>query len=396
MSDRCPMVRASVCVGVMVFLAACAGRSGGVAGLSRGGSAPSAEAPTQHTPVVRTPMELIEQDRLMATLRSLPTKRAAKGDAAHRQGLRDTEELLIARLREMGCEPIVHELASDDGKSAKNGRSATPGTADEHPWRNVIVDFPGTDLKDEVLLLGAHFDAVPGAPGADDNGSGTSALVEIARAYQALRAQGWTTRKTIRLAFFNLEEIGMVGSTRYFRDFSMANKPAEASETPSAGRQRIVSMVSLEMLGYYSDAPGSQRSPFPKIEGKFDPPTVGDSIVIVSLAKHTNFARGLERAMVASEPGAKVFVADFSPIPLPDLMRSDHAAFALAGVPAAMLTDTANFRNPNYHKASDTIDTIDARRFTLTTKAIAGAWWSLAEPIEPSAELNSKGSKGSK
>lgn len=100
--------------------------------------------------------------------------------------------------------------------------------------------------------------------------------------------------------------------------------------------------------------------------------------------------------MVASEPGAKVFVADFSPIPLPDLMRSDHAAFALAGVPAAMLTDTANFRNPNYHKASDTIDTIDARRFTLTTKAIAGAWWSLAEPIEPSAELNSKGSKGSK
>lgn len=384
------MARWCVAVAAMLACGGCSmfGDAGavpaGVAARERG-----ADAAKLVPPEVRSPSELIDEARLMATLRTLPTKRAARGDGAHRRGLRETEELILARVREAGLAPTIHELPIGDGKDTKGGdASADAGVA----WRNVLVDLPGTDSAGEVVLLGAHFDAVPGSPGADDNGSGTAALLEIARAYGSMRARGWRTHKTIRLAFFNLEEVGMVGSTRYFRDFARKNAPDKEGEGPSskdsnerAGRERVVAMASLEMLGYYSDAANSQRSPFPKIEGVFDPPTVGDSIVIVALAKHRELARSLERGMLENAPGIKVFVADFSPLPLPDLMRSDHAAFALAGVPAAMITDTANFRNPNYHKASDTLEAIDAPRFTRTARGIAGAWWTLAGPIAPGA-----------
>src|SRR6185369_13008798 len=105
-------------------------------------------------------------------------------------------------------------------------------------------------------LLGAHFDAVPNAPGADDNGSGTAALLEIARVLH-----GRTVRRTIRMVFFNLEEIGLKGSVEYVRLY----KP-----TLDAKKESLIGMVSMEMLGFYSDEPKSQRSPIPKIEGVFD------------------------------------------------------------------------------------------------------------------------------
>lgn len=329
----------------------------------------------------------VDADRLMGRLRELPTARAARGDEASRRGLRRTEEVIASWLRE-GWRAPAFEAIRPEGDMGKDpalalGPGVEPGAAPA-PWRNIVVEWRGTDHAGEVLILGAHFDAVPGSPGADDNGSGTAALLEAARVFGSLHAEGWTTRRTIRLVFFNLEEVGMVGSTAHLREFTARNTPPR--DGPAGGApagERIVGMGSLEMLGFYADGPGSQKSPFPRIEGVFDPPTVGDSIVLVALGKHRAFARRLERAMGASCPEARVFVVDFSPLPLPDLLRSDHAPFALAGANACMLTDTANFRNPNYHKASDTVETIDAGRFTATTRAVVGAWWMLADPVPP-------------
>lgn len=316
----------------------------------------------------------------MATLASLPTRRAARGDIAHQRGLAATERLIAGELRGMGYSPRLQPLTwnlnrqaefearLESGGAAVQSRAA-PETTPElaaKTWHNIIVEIPGGDLASEVLILGAHFDAVPGTPGADDNGTGTAALLEIARVLH-----GRPIRRTIRLVFFNLEEIGLKGSAEYVR----TQKPAF-----DARAQTLIGMVSLEMLGFYSDAPNSQRSPIPRIEGVFDPPTVADFIGLATIKRHSAFCRRLEAEMSTAVPDLRIVVADFPPIAPPDFLRSDHAPFLLVGLPAVMLTDTSNFRNPNYHKPTDTIQTLDASRFTMVTRAVAAAAYAIAEP----------------
>ncbi len=321
----------------------------------------------------------VGQARLMETLRSLPTARAALGDEASREGLRRTETLLTEALTALGYTPQVHQFKwalpmQPQGK----GDGVAEG---EHTYRNIIVEIPGRSKPDEVLLIGAHFDAVPGAPGADDNGSGTAALLELARVLKDVPMQ-----RTVRLVFFNLEEVGLVGSSAYVKWLREQGQVGARGGVATEGERiaapaRLVGMISLEMLGYYSDEPGSQKSPVPPIKGVFEPPTVGDNIALVGFKRDEVFIRSFEAGMKAGSPGLKVFAFAF-PLPLPDLMRSDHQPFYLAGVPAAMLTDTANFRNPNYHKATDTADTIDAERYARTVRGVASAVVQVAGEVE--------------
>ena len=330
------------------------------------------------------PDNAVDQARLMADLRGLPTKRAARGDGAHVQGLIDTEAYLVERLRAMGYEPELFPLSWTIRKQEEFDRKfeektgqprARPGapideSLADHTWNNITVELRGCDLPNEVLIVGAHFDAVPNCPGADDNGSGTAGLLEIAR---VLKDSG-PMRRTVRLIFFNLEEVGLKGSSEYARSL----KPKL-----DAGEETVIGMLSLEMLGYYSDAPNSQRSPLPKIEGVFDPPTVGDFITLATTKKHAPFVKQVEAAMHDAAPGIKTLAPDFLPnLPLvpPDMLRSDNGPFLFLGLPAVMVTDTSNFRNPNYHRRTDTIDTLDPERFTLTVRGLAGAIRAVAEP----------------
>ncbi len=352
----------------------------------------------------------ITAERVMTLLRELPTARASNGDEEHRTGLRTTERLLLGKLKDFGYEPIVQAI--ELGKPAANIPAPasptapgapkpveTPGPAPNGPpsdapraappppapqpaspsapspaippvklpprevWNNLIVEIPGTKVPNEVLILTAHFDAVPGTPGADDDGTGTVAILEIARVLQ-----GFKPERTIRLVLFNLEEVGVLGSIHYVRSI----KPAL-----EARQETIVGMVSLEMLGYFSDAPNSQRSPIPNIQGVFEAPTVGDFLALTTTKKHAAFAQSFAATMRRSEPAFKVFVvADFIPdLPITprDLLRSDHAPFLFADQPGAMLTDTSNFRNPHYHRATDAPETLDAERFALGVRSIAGA-----------------------
>lgn len=363
--------------------------------------APTAPAPPSN------PQGVIDEQRLLATLRALPTKRSPNADRAHADGLLETEALLVRELRAMGIEPRLEPVrwAPPIRPSVENQRP------EPREWNNVIVEFPGTgsaiDLGiggnnpmngieyREVIVLGAHFDAVPMAPGADDNGSGAAALLEMVRAFKVLHNAAWTHDTTIRCVFFNLEEVGLVGSKHHVAQWMLLNRKAiEATKGAASTRagnfgqppaERLTLMLSLECIGFFSDEPGSQKSPFKAIPGVFEPPTVGDTIALVTLAKHQVVSKELGAAMARAAPALKIFRADFSPLPLPDLMRSDHAPFMFIGVPSFMVTDTANFRNPNYHKPTDTVETLDLARLTLVTRGIAGAIWEMSVPTPPKA-----------
>lgn len=204
-------------------------------------------------------------------------------------------------------------------------------------------------------MVGAHFDSFEGSGGADDNGTGTAALLELARTLKDSAPE-----RTIRLVFFTLEENGLIGSRHHLALW----KSKRATE------EKLVGMISLEMLGYYTDAEGSQKSPIPAIKGIFEPPTVGNFIAVTGIKKHQAFSGKLGRVMGEAQDKVPVMMADMFPIAPPDLLRSDHAPFLLEGVPAVMITDTANFRNGNYHKATDTVETIDAARFGAVVVAL--------------------------
>lgn len=320
------------------------------------------------------------QHRLLETIRWLPEKRAALGDVEHQQGLARTEGMLVERLLAMGLtvtlEPIewnIDALQELNARAAQAARetglphrayfvpeSTTPELA-SRAWHNIIVDFPATvGSSKDVLIFGAHFDAVDGSPGADDNGSGTAALFEIAR---TLKADSTPRRTTVRLIFFNLEEIGLKGAVQHVEN---------RRERWKAGAERVVGMVSLEMLGYYCTEAGCQDSPVPSIPGVFEAPTRGDMIALVTTRAARPFNARLAAAMENARPQGVLadwtpqpFRVDFPPVAPPDFMRSDHGPFLVSGVPAVMMTDTANFRNPHYHAATDRVETLDTKRFTM-------------------------------
>jgi hypothetical protein len=327
------------------------------------------------------PGSLIKQDGLMAILKEIPPDRAARGSVESQKGLAATEEWLVARLKALGYTPRLEDLTWNLKHQAEAEASAGPTghpPAETTPelasrtWHNIIVDLPGKELPNEVLILSAHFDAVAGSPGADDDGTGVAALLETARVLKDR-----PMRRTVRLIFFNLEELGLLGSKDYVKDLRPRLKPATEG---APATEKVIGMVSLEMLGYFTDAPDSQRSPIPKIEGVFDPPTVGDFIGLLTISRHAEFCERFAGEMRKAAPELKVGVADFPPIAPLDFLRSDHGPFLLAGLPGVMLTDTSNFRNPNYHKPGDTTDTLDPGRFTLVARGVAGAAYAIAEP----------------
>jgi len=348
------------------------------------------------------PAETIHS-RLAGHLAGIPAKRAALGDTQHREGLVQTEVWLVDQLKSLGITPQTQEFvwASPALKALLAPKDAPPADAapsvaqngdrskDEHQYtfRNYIVEFPGTDLASDVLILAAHYDAVPNSPGADDNASGVAALLEVAR---TLRIQ--KHRRTIRLVFFTLEEVGLIGSMEYVKAHAANWKSTPAPEgsatdaKPTPAKERVIGMVSLDGIGYFSDDKGSQTSPVPKIGGKpvlgLDVPDVGNFLGIGGILKHRKFSQAFIAAMTAAVPDLPIVAADSLPFAPPDFLRSDHAPFLAAGQPAIILTDTANFRNPHYHKPTDTPDTIDLARLAKAATALAAAASALAETVK--------------
>jgi aminopeptidase YwaD len=212
---------------------------------------------------------------------------------------------------------------------------------------NVVLDLPGRQDRGFVLV-GAHYDTVPGSPGADDNGTALAVLLELARVFSTMPA-----RRPMRLVAFDLEETDRTGSRTY-------------AEALRQNREPLALMISLEMLGYRDSRPGSQHYP-PGLRHFY--PDRGDFIGLIGNLRTWPALRRLARAMRDDVP------CEFLPVPfrgriLPDTRRSDHASFWDLGYPAIMVTDTANMRNPHYHQASDRIETLDITFLTAVCRGI--------------------------
>lgn len=229
--------------------------------------------------------------------------------------------------------------------------------------RNLWVTLPGTEPGLPILVLGAHYDSEGESrtPGADDNASGVAILLELTRALRDFRP-----RRTIRFVAFTTEEPPhfqntFMGSLRYARMLAQAEVPVEL-------------MISLESLGYYSEEEGSQGYPF-LIQANF--PSVGNFVGVVGrMQGRAAVSRVAESFGRHSDlPFESAALAEF----LPGVGWSDHWSFWQHGYEAVMLTDTAVFRNPNYHQAGDTWDTLDYRVMAALTEALVPVVRELSE-----------------
>ena len=209
-------------------------------------------------------------------------------------------------------------------------------------YSNVIASIRGAKLPDESVIIGAHYDTVYGTPGADDNASAVATLLEIARALK-----GFTPDRTLNLIFFVIEEPPV------FRSEHMGSY-VYAKEA-KARNENIKSMISLEMLGYYTNEKDGQTFPFPMMSLIY--PSTPNFIAVVGNLSSRNLVRKVKNSLRAGSRIPVETLTAFSFVPGVDF--SDHRSFWTMGYPAVMITDTAFYRNPNYHTETDTIDTLD-------------------------------------
>jgi Peptidase family M28 len=228
------------------------------------------------------------------------------------------------------------------------------------PCHNIEAEIPGNGA--EIIVIGAHYDSVFGSPGANDNGSGAAAILALAHRFGASETEGSAPRrtpnKTLRFVAFVNEE------PPYFLSGEMGSQ-VYARRCKERG-DKISAMISLETIGYFSDAPNSQIYPSPGL-GLFYP-KVGNFIGFVSNVQSRALLRhviGLFRkhAKIPSEAASL-------PAFIPGVSWSDQWSFWQHGYPAIMVTDTAPFRYPYYHSSNDMPDKLDYDRFTLVVSGM--------------------------
>jgi hypothetical protein len=219
-------------------------------------------------------------------------------------------------------------------------------------YRNVLGSFGPKDGP--RLIIGAHYDVCGDQPGADDNGTGVAALLELAR----LLGQQPTLPYRIDLVAYTLEE------PPFFRTRNMGSY-VHAAALKAAGIP-VRGMVALEMLGYYDDQRGSQNYPIWPL--KFIYGSRGNYVTVAQKFGNGRFGRQFARHYrnVATLP-VKRFKA---PAWLPGIDFSDHLNYWYFGYSAVLLTDTAFYRNRSYHETTDTLARLDMRRLGLAVEAL--------------------------
>lgn len=218
----------------------------------------------------------------------------------------------------------------------------------EGPMSNVIAEVAGGARADEIVVVGAHYDTVRGSPGANDNATGVAALVALAE-----RLAGSRPAATLRFVAFTGEE------PPCFQTDTMGSR-VHARGCRARG-ERVTAMLALETLGCYSDAPGTQEYPIAGMGLLY--PTRGNFVAFTG----GTASRGLVRRAIATfrRHGRVPSEGAALPLSVPGVGWSDHWAFAQEGFDAAMVTDTAVFRDRAYHSIRDVPDNVDFRTLTL-------------------------------
>ncbi|MEO0457207.1 MAG: M28 family peptidase [Cyanobacteria bacterium P01_A01_bin.114] len=214
----------------------------------------------------------------------------------------------------------------------------------ERTHYNLSLALPGAQSGLAPLLIGAHYDTVPGTVGADDNATGLAVLLELARLLAPSQLQ-----RPIIFAAFDLEEFGLAGSRAWVEAWCQARQP-------------LYLMLSLEMLGYCDRATGSQQYPAAGLRAIY--PDRGDFIALIGNWQSVRIMRQLKRSFRQGGTPCEWLPMVARGQWLPDTRRSDHAPFWDAGFNAILVTDTSEFRNPHYHQATDTLETLDLEFLT--------------------------------
>ena len=259
------------------------------------------------------------------------------------------------------------------------------GSRGRHP-RNTYPRLDGANVvaigdgeTDEAIVIVAHHDTVRGSPGADDNGAGVAALIEL-----AAQLSGRSFRRTVILAAPDFEEIGLIGS-RYLVRWLRAH-------------YRVRGAIVFDPIGFMDPRPGRQAVPagidrlYPGQTARLDArERAGDTVVTIYRRSSVRLVHEWARCLAATLGADRVLLLR-DPLDLPlvgpallavpaarHFSRSDHVNFWRAGLPAIQVTNTANFRNPNYHRPSDTPDTLDYETLARITAATALAIERLAD-----------------
>jgi hypothetical protein len=310
-------------------------------------------------------LDAVRVERLRADVAALAGPR---GRLHAPEAMARADELILDGFRTAGWTAERRPFILRDAAGNLDHGRYEPTVYPELHGVNILAVKPGEDA--EAILVGAHHDTVTGSPGADDNGAGVAVLLELARSLAPLRF-----RRGIVLAALDMEEIGLLGTR--------ALLPALLDERPVRGA------VILESIAYTSTAPGSQAVPqgmdvlyrgqMARLRRRG---VAGDFTALVYNGRSRPLARifGEGLAHVAG-PDAPLFLRDPNDIPaigrlltravpaVRNFARSDHAVFWAAGIPAVMVTDTANFRNPHYHRPTDTPETLDYERVAAVARA---------------------------
>jgi len=281
-----------------------------------------------------------EEATLAAALKAhIATIAAREHNIAHHAELETVARHIEAALKSHGYVTGAQSFAAG-GRTVRN--------------IDAIIEPRAAAPAPETIVVGAHYDSAPGTPGANDNASGAAAVIELAR---LLRELDGKTGKRIRLVLFVNEE------PPYFRSEDMGS--LHYAKALAAAGERVTAMYSLETVGFYSSEPGSQHYPFPF--GLLFPDR-GDFVAFVGLLG----ARPLLQRTIASFRSHTAFpsIGGVAPDIVPGIGWSDHWAFAKQGFPALMVTDTAPFRYPHYHRPSDTPDKVDVESLARVVKGI--------------------------
>lgn len=226
-------------------------------------------------------------------------------------------------------------------------------------YRNIIATHYGRNEKTDMILLGAHYDAASGSPGADDNGSGVAVMLESANIVSKYKFDN-----TIQFVAFTLEEPQphtihfLIGSNHF-------------AEEARRLKRKYNAVLILESVGYTDDAEGSQIVP-PFIKGQV--PKTGNFLGVVADRKSKGIMTVFSDIACQYVPELPVvtYKVPFSGRIIPETRFSDHASFWNQGYPALMLTDTAMFRNPHYHSHRDRYETLDFNFMTDVARAVVG------------------------
>jgi aminopeptidase YwaD len=277
-------------------------------------------------------------DGILSNLRALISERHPVSSPAN---LRRAHDYLADQYARLGLEVSFHTFRAFGGN-----------------YKNIIGTLQPASGASRTrrlpMIVAAHYDTVQGSPGADDNASGLAVMLEVAR-----RLREVSTLCEVRFIAMCLEEENLLGSLAYAAFLRSIN-------------EEIAGAIVLECVGYTSDKHGSQTAP----RGMpFAIPTTGDFLGIVGNTASLRLVKGLEQATSREVPELKTvsIVVPGDGEQLPDTRRGDHAAFWDFGYPAVMLTDTANFRNPHYHRPTDTLETLDLNFIDRVARSVSAA-----------------------